>query len=301
MKLHLGSGRKILDGYINVDSASFSIDINALNVDQANTQFVQEDAVDYIKKLQPSSVDEVKSEHFLEHLTRTQMCRLLYHSHRALKENGIFDVLVPTLSSNTWKQDVQDLDWKQTHVLDVIYGGSEPDTWGDLHKFGYDEELLLYILSLFGFDNFEVDRDVPLGIRVLAKKKVLEKEEVEYTVYGELKHLFSNVILSGVNLADEYFVYQIENVGITKVSENADLYRRWFTIREKVTNKVVAFYDSGYYNDPNQFSDQNSVFIIPLSCQGAVGGQLDFDFNFLENGFFNAGFVSGEIRFVRKK
>jgi predicted SAM-dependent methyltransferase len=77
MKIHLGCGRNILDGYINVDSAPFKIDINSLNVDPQTTQFIQSDAISFLSYLSDKNIDEIKSEHFLEHLTRTQMCRLL--------------------------------------------------------------------------------------------------------------------------------------------------------------------------------------------------------------------------------
>jgi hypothetical protein len=224
-----------------------------------------------------------------------------HHSHRVLKEDGIFDVLIPVLSTQTWGQKSPNLDWKQTHVLDVIYGGSEPDTWGDLHKFGYDEELLLYILSLFGFDNFNIDREVALGIQVVAKKKNIKKEIIKYRVEGELSHLFSDVVLCGPNLAEEYFVYQIENIGKTQISKNANLYRQWFTIREKETNKVVAFYDSDYYSQADNIELKNNIDIIPLSCQEGISGELSFDFSSLDIGFFNAGFVGGEIVFVRNQ
>ena len=199
MKLHLGCGRNILDGYVNIDSAPFQIDLRQFNVDLSTTQFLRKDAVDYLISIPPGSVDEIKSEHFLEHLTRTQMCKLLYYSYKALRNNGIFDVLVPTLSDCSWDYKTKDLDWKQTFVLDVIYGGNEPDTWGDLHKFGYDEELLKYILFLFGFSFSEVNtRD--LGIQIIAEKKQMEQKTAQYKITGELSHLFSDVIFQGNNL-----------------------------------------------------------------------------------------------------
>jgi len=299
MKINLGSGRDILDDYINIDIAPYDIDAD---------NFIQADAINYVQNLPANSVEEIRSKHFFEHLTRTQMCTLMYYGHKALQENGIFNMIVPIFDINAWNLwNIKDLYQKQEYATRFFCGGSEPDTWGDLHKFIYDKELLKYIFESYGFQDITIkDREIAyydhkfISSQIIGRKQEIEHQFYQYNVLGELQHLFANVVLDGAE--DRYYIYQIENVGKTSFSTNGHLYRQWFTLRGgSEEDRPMAFYDSGYYSCATDIDLIKSVELVPFSHKWSVRGTLDIDFSSLGVGFFNSGFVSNEIEFIRGK
>lgn len=279
MKLHLGCGKKILDGYVNIDCAYTSQEISQEN-------YIQADAVGYLEGLEDNSIDEIKSEHFLEHLSRTQVSRFLYHSSRVLKDNAIFDVLIPYFTEKTW-DDLKNryLDVNQDAKLGytVLYGDNEPDSWPEAHKIIYDQPLLKHVLSVYGFNVQEVipiDEKWFIEIRMIARKTHKERKFVPYDVVGIDPSVISNVMLEGHR--DKYHIREIINKSPTSFSNNAVLYRTWFGIR-MMDNQLVAMYDSDYYNDSSKIPETDSVSLIPFVVTGGLHGTLSFDFSKLDH------------------
>lgn len=91
MKIHLGCGRKPLDGYTNVDI------LPASKLGITSEVFIQKDAVLYLTEQKAGSVEEIMAEHFIEHLPVAKVRDLLFFAHQALKEGGLFKIVVPFL------------------------------------------------------------------------------------------------------------------------------------------------------------------------------------------------------------
>ena len=301
MKVHLGCGNNILDNYINVDISS---------INNNKEGYMQSDAIAFLQGADKNSIQEIKSELFMEHLTRTESCRLLYYSHRALGINGIFDVTVPVFNPehpmwNTSEKDEILLNRK----LYGLCGPSEPDSWEYLHKFIYDKEILITMLELFSFCDIEEIVHPVWGssvVRLRAKKKEQNLSLEKYNVSGEYSGLFSNVYLHGAE--DEYAIHQISHKGRTIISSQANLFRTWFTIKPAYVKEIdiniprnhcFGFYDSWYFSFPEDIPSCGQVDIIPFSCMSPIRGSLVFDFSSLPSGFVNDGFVNNEVLFIK--
>ena len=289
MKLHLGCGKKILNDYINIDCA-----YTAQDNPQAN--YVQAEIVSYLEGLKNDTVEEIKSEHFLEHLTRTQVSSLLYHSSRILKVGGIFDVLIPefnaTLCNVLFRYFVEQIepnqDAKLTHSVQSFYGCTDPDSWAEMHKLIYDRKLLEHILSVYDFGNF---RDAPVNqndeIRIVARKMEKVRNFIPYKLNSD-KSLFSNILLEELG-NQRYYIDRIDNVLPTYFSAQAILYKTWFGIRRESDCQLVAFYDSKYYSDFGKIPLKATVPLIPFATAGNIRGSLSFDFSSMNRKIYNFG------------
>jgi predicted SAM-dependent methyltransferase len=93
VKLHLGAGGQILEGYINIDSR-----------DLAGIDIVR----DVLRGLPFSdeTVDEIYSENFLEHLPPLEMYWFFNEMWRVLKPGGTARHLVPVAGSIAFYQDM---------------------------------------------------------------------------------------------------------------------------------------------------------------------------------------------------
>jgi predicted SAM-dependent methyltransferase len=138
MKLQLGCGPYIKEGFINYD----------LNPGPGGIVH------DLTKPLPhpDNSVDLIFSEHFIEHITREQAVGLLKESYRVLKPGGKIRITTPDLRIIT--KDYLD------RKIDRWKGGWEPATpaqmmnygltsWG--HQFTYDKEELAMAFREAGF------------------------------------------------------------------------------------------------------------------------------------------------------
>ena len=103
----------------------------------------------------PGSVDGVFSRHFFEHLTFPQGARTLTVWHRILKPGGVCEIVVPNMEFHI-QQWLQRKTRKEfAHACAGFWGwqrGAETDIW-DIHKSGYDFQLLSDALTTAGFRN----------------------------------------------------------------------------------------------------------------------------------------------------
>lgn len=170
MKLNLGCGSRVPDGWINVDYALgarlakapifrvmnrrlglFNLDWNErIHIHNLTKKFPWAD----------SSIDVVYSSHTLEHFTKEDGRMFLAECHRVLRKNGIIRIVVPDLRyivdeyiAGRIKAD----DFVER--LDVLYGNSMSALKNRLspfiqfpHKCMYDSSRLLKILKETGFD-----------------------------------------------------------------------------------------------------------------------------------------------------
>ena len=85
LKLNLGSGKKELDGYINIDAIKHSdttIVADILNLDYSD-----------------NSVDEIYSEHVVEHLDKNELDLFFSEASRMLKLGGKLQIIAPSMRS----------------------------------------------------------------------------------------------------------------------------------------------------------------------------------------------------------
>ncbi len=82
MKIHLGCGKKILEGFVNVDQLDYG-------------QQIVGDAFEFLEKQENNSVDLIRAEHFLEHFNREEVIRWLWLAHSKLNHLGLFEIVVP--------------------------------------------------------------------------------------------------------------------------------------------------------------------------------------------------------------
>jgi predicted SAM-dependent methyltransferase len=130
MKLHLGCGKRYLDGYINIDIIG-NCDIFA-----------------DLRKLpyEDCSVDEIYASHVLEHFGRHETEGVLSEWARVLKPAGSLYVAVPDFDSTISY-------YIKTRDIGVITGllwGGQKDQY-DYHKMGFTFSSLKQILENMGF------------------------------------------------------------------------------------------------------------------------------------------------------
>ena len=157
MKLHLGSGKRRILGWINVD------------IDPANEPDVVADCFTGATSLRydcdwmhSESADVVYACHVLEHVGRHQYKKALEFWHDLLKPGGILRLSVPDLEA-VFAYYIADLERlgtgsKLNELLGFLYGGQRNEH--DCHKMGWDEATLTRDLLEAGFkDVRRYDRD----------------------------------------------------------------------------------------------------------------------------------------------
>lgn len=170
MKLNLGCGPQVLDGWVNVDYAlgarlmkvplfrAINRKLGFFNVDWDEKIFVHD-----LTKAFPwrsGSVDVAYSSHTLEHLSREDGRRFLSECHRVLRDGGVIRIVVPDLRSYVdaySKGQIKADDFLEK--LDVLYTSSTSGLKRKLapfiqfpHKCMYDNQRLVDVLNEMGFD-----------------------------------------------------------------------------------------------------------------------------------------------------
>ena len=131
-----------------------------------------------------NTVDEIFSRHFFEHLTFEQGRKTLTAWYNILKKNGKVEMIIPDMEHHI-KQWL-DLNRKtkevkrsggnnstfQKEAIKGFWGGQRgdlEDTW-DIHKSGYDFNLLKELLEQHGFKNVERIKDAPKNLHIVCYK-----------------------------------------------------------------------------------------------------------------------------------
>ncbi len=149
MKIHLGCGHNLLEGWINVDNWPIP--------PKPGIIFVKHDLATGLGCFKTGAAHFIFTEHFLEHLTREQGLVLLEDCRRVLRPGGVIRVVVPDLAYLISKYLAKDLNWGGA-------GGWEPQTpcrmvnqsmraWG--HQFIYDHDELVSLFRDAGFKALE--------------------------------------------------------------------------------------------------------------------------------------------------
>lgn len=109
MKLHIGCGAKVLDGYKNVDLLDLS------HIDYKTS-------ADNLSMISDNSVDEIYACHVLEHFGRHDTPKVFKEWYRVLKKGGILRVAIPSFEAIV-KVYSQGMDIEK--VMGLLYGGQD--------------------------------------------------------------------------------------------------------------------------------------------------------------------------------
>ena len=169
MKLNLGCGTEVVDGWVNVDY-SIGSRLGKLPVVGAITRNLKLFNVDWdtsiylhnLTKRFPwgdGEVDIVYSSHTLEHLSRKDGKFFIAECHRVLKNNGVIRILVPDLKKlvqEYMEGAIQAPEFlERLGVLYSVYNNPVKNILspfiGFPHKCMYDEESLLGLMTDTGF------------------------------------------------------------------------------------------------------------------------------------------------------
>jgi len=148
VRLHIGCGSRIFDGYINVDG-DYMAGTPGVTIHDITKPF----------PLSDSSVDEILSVHVIEHIMRDRVQAMIAEWHRILRPGGFVAVEWPdflkmcqeVVRNPTCLLPDADRRLQKRSILG-IYGDNlrypDPVMW---HKWGYSEESLIYMFRQHGF------------------------------------------------------------------------------------------------------------------------------------------------------
>jgi len=133
MKLHLGCGKKYLNGFINIDALE---DVNPDIVDNVGT----------LNNFKSNSCDLIYACHVLEHFGRNEYKNVLKRWFDLLKENGVLRISVPDIESCiNYYNKTQDL----SKLLGFFWGGQNNKY--NFHYMGWDFKSIENDLLSIGF------------------------------------------------------------------------------------------------------------------------------------------------------
>jgi len=139
MKLHLGCGKRYLNGYIHIDKANYD------HIDYISS-------VDTLDMIEDDSCKLVYASHVLEYFDRNEVQFVLSEWQRVLKKNGILRIAVPDFKSLVKIYgDTKELN----NIIGPLYGRWDTSKEVIYHKTVYDEVSLTKVLEAAGFSNIE--------------------------------------------------------------------------------------------------------------------------------------------------
>ena len=139
MKLHLGCGKKYIEGFKHVDLLDFN------HIDYRTS-------VDDLHFAEDNSIDMIYAAHILEHFGRLEYKAVLKEWFRVLKPNGILRVSVPSFESVVKYYNEKDDNLEL--LLGLLVGGQKIGQY-DYHKMIFDQKLLTKDLADIGFTNVQ--------------------------------------------------------------------------------------------------------------------------------------------------
>ena len=197
IRLNLGCASRLLSGYINVDLDSIEEIKNRypnIEIDE-DQQFLQANILDL--PFEDNTVDEIRADAFMEHMSFKEESQMFKEVYRALKPGGLFVFSVPDFEDTVRKWLAAEEDWRdfyrdddeaiaQSHWFGQ-YSYSTSSRWGYLtaaifgpqnspgqfHKNAYTEGKIIAICDKIGFKKPEIgrflwkgDRDTMIRVRV---------------------------------------------------------------------------------------------------------------------------------------
>ena len=201
LKINLGCASRLLDGYLNIDMDSVD-EIKKrypnLVINDSNP-FLQCDVLNL--PFEDSSVDEVRADAIIEHMSFLEEPKFFYEATRVLKPGGTLNISVPDFehmvrewlnAEDNWKDFFRNDDeaiaqehWfgqysysyksRWGYITAGIFGPQNGE--GQYHKNAYTQAKLIAIYKKLGYDNIEINRfqwkesRPDLMIRITGSKK----------------------------------------------------------------------------------------------------------------------------------
>lgn len=141
IKLHLGCGPVIKEGYLNVDQYFSAPGVQQMDI--------------FALPFAAESIDEIFTEHMLEHLNKYEVPVALQEWARVLKPDGKLVMNLPNLEwcLQQWLAKPESERWGLQ--LDMIFGlQTHP---GEFHKTGFTKPRLMQLLQEAGFTNITIE------------------------------------------------------------------------------------------------------------------------------------------------
>ena len=138
MKLHLGCGKRYIDGFVHIDAVDYPHIDHVATID--NLSFIPDDSIDLIYTC-----------HVLEHFKRKEVERVLREWYRTIKPGGTLRVSVPDFSKLC---EVYKNEGKLDLVIGALFG--RQDYLYNIHYNVFDYSSLSRLLSFSGFEAIKV-------------------------------------------------------------------------------------------------------------------------------------------------
>jgi len=175
LKLHMGCGQTRLEGYVNIDYPQ----------DKHNVMTSAADAeADIVKDLvfPRLSVDEIRSHHFFEHLSRVIAIAQLVKWYYWLKVDGTLIIETPDFMTSVAQLMDENTQYDQKMCIVRHLTGDQAADWG-YHKELWWNERFETTLSVLGFHVVEIEKTQwqhwPHLASITVKAIKLEKKDVD--------------------------------------------------------------------------------------------------------------------------
>jgi len=152
MKLNLGSGKLLKDGFTNVDILDMDFD-SIMGADGKKAEYVKAD----IRELpfKDNTAEYVEMMSVIEHIPFLEVLPTMQEIHRVMKPEGKLVLLTDNF-------DGVAIDWIRAvmaggitiRVLETVFGNQEHE--GEFHKSGFNPNLLYEVLNGAGFKKIEI-------------------------------------------------------------------------------------------------------------------------------------------------
>ena len=182
--LHLGSGARILQGWLNLDL-------------KPRDGVIQADLTKRLK-YKDNSVDMIYTEHFLEHISEVEGFRLLGECYRVLKKGGVLRIVTPDIVQyvdvyRNWDKAGKDgFDTKEqwlnyAMIGETLYSGKKllckQGKYGAHgHQFIYSTEDLRRKSETLGFSDFRTCKYHESSSRALRGLEIHGKDNLQLIV-----------------------------------------------------------------------------------------------------------------------
>jgi predicted SAM-dependent methyltransferase len=148
-------------------------DWKILDIEERPEVDIVGDAAD-LSQFADESVDAIYASHVLEHFyygLHNELVKTLTEWHRVLKPGGKLYISVPDLKTLCWlflNPNMTPMD--KHHIMRMMFGGNMNQY--DVHKVGFDADILALYLQEIGFQDYEVVSEFGLfndcsGLRLL--------------------------------------------------------------------------------------------------------------------------------------
>ena len=145
LRLHIGAGQNILDGYENLDG--FDNERRPIHFQTQVKKFVRAEIIDTV--YQPESVAEIRCHHMFEHVGMLDVDRTLQGWNRVMKVGGLLWIEVPDFEGCAR----QILRLRREEDKEIFYRhifGSQMGP-GELHCNGFTAKRLIRLVTDYGF------------------------------------------------------------------------------------------------------------------------------------------------------